>query len=281
MARCDTQGHQEGQAAFMTPEMMQEAARFGQPLGEYRTGWRFWAYVVGTVFFVLLGLFFAVLIVGSAASGDSSGATLNVFWTIICFIAAGANVWVIVRYPPATMRLYQGGFTLTRGGATTGVAWNEVTTITQRIIRYRTYGIPTYTSYRFNLTLANGQQINLSETLAKAGQMGEIMQRQITQALAPRALESLRAGAALPFGKLSANPMGLANGRATLPWQEIDRVAIQNGSLLIFRKGQRLRWDSTSIAKTPNAYVLLSVIDFMRRSAPPQPQYPPQYQPPR
>jgi hypothetical protein len=265
----------------MTQEMMQEAAQFGQPLGEFRTGWRFWSYVVGAAGGILLGLLFVVLIFVTSGSGDSSDATSNIVLAVVCFAAGGASFWVIAKYPASTVRLYQGGFTVTRGGTTTGNIWNDVATITQQIIRYRYYGITYFTSYRYRLSLANGQQVNLSETIAKAGQMGDIMQRQIAQALTPRALESLRSGATLSFGRLSVNPMGLSNGSATLPWQEIDKVAAQNGSIVIFRKGQRFRWGSTAIGKTPNAYVLLSVIDVMRRNAPPQPQYPPQFQPPR
>ena len=95
--------------------------------------------------------------------------------------------------------------------------------------------------------------------------MGEAMQQRITHALTPRALEALRTGASLPFGKLSVNPMGVSNGAETLAWSEISNVTIQNGVIVIGKVGKRLRWTSASMAKTPNAFVFLSLVDIMRR----------------
>ncbi len=242
---------------------MRDVAQFGAPLGEYRGGAARILYGVGG--FVMLGL--GIL---SALSGFGSDAGTLVTLLIVGLLLVGLGgymLWLVIASLGTRIQLFEGGFSATQRGKTTVAAWGDVTTITQQIVRMRSYGIPVWTSHNYRLILANGAKLRFTESVGKVGNMGETMQRQITQALTPRALEALRTGANLPFGKLSVNPMGISNGSETLPWNEISNVTIQNGVIVIGRQGKRLRWGSSSVAKTPNVYVFLSLVDMMRRGS--------------
>ncbi len=252
----------------MTAEVMRDVARFGRPLGEYRGGGAARIlYGGGGLVLIGLGVYLAILVSGAADPG--SMAVLLVFGLLLAALG-GYMLWMVIASLGTQVRLFEGGFSATQRGKTTVAAWADVESITQQIIRQRYYGIPVWTSYSYRLALTNGQRLRFTETIGKVGKMGEIMQRQITHTLTPRALESLRMGASLPFGKLSVNPMGVSNGTETLRWNEISNVAIQNGVIIIGKVGKRMRWGAASIAKTPNAYVFLSLADIMRQGGSPR-----------
>ncbi len=250
---------------------MRDISRFGAPLGEYRGGAARIFYGAGG--FVLIGLGALAAISGFGSSDPGSLIVLLIVGLLLVGLG-GYMLWQVIASLGTRVQLYEGGFSATQRGKTTVAAWNDVASITQRNVRMRYYGIPVWTSYDYRLALTNGQRLRFTETIGKISGMGETMQRQITHALTPRALESLRAGASLPFGKLSVNPLGVSNGTETLPWHEISSVTIQNGVIVIGKAGKRLRWASTPVAKTPNPYVFLSLIDTMRRGGQLPPQAP-------
>lgn len=244
---------------------MYDVARFGAALGEYRSGFARILYGVGGLVMIGLGVL-------SAFSGFGADTGTLVALLLVGLLLAGLGgymLWLVIASLGTRVQLFEGGFSATQMGKTTVASWGDVASITQQITRIRSYGIPVWTSHSYRLALTNGSKLRFTETIGKVGSMGETMQRQITQALTPRALEALRTGANLPFGKLSVNPMGISNGSETLPWGEISGVSIQNGVIVIGRQGKRLRWSSASVAKTPNVYVLLSLVDVMRRGGQP------------
>lgn len=242
---------------------MGQAASLGASLGEYHGGF---ARIMYGIFALIMFLLAAIIITAGATSSDISGAILLILVGLL-FVAGGVYLaWRLFAGLGTRIQLFEGGFNVIKGGKTTTASWNDVSQITQRIVRQTYYGIPIWTSYTYNLQLNNGAKLRFTETIGKVRQMGETMQRQITQALTPRALQALQSGASLPFGKLSVNPMGISNGNETLPWNQISNVNAVNGAIVIGKVGKKLRWAGVSMAKIPNAYVLLSLIDMMRRS---------------
>jgi uncharacterized protein DUF6585 len=243
---------------------MGQPSQFGAPLGEYRGGVA--RVVYGVVALLFLG-FGALVIVGGAGSADTGTmVALYIVGAVLVVLGAFAG-WRMISSLGMAVQLFEGGFNVTRGSRTTSAAWGDVSSITQAIIQQRYYGIPVWTSYTYNLTLNNGEKLRFTEMIGKVRQMGETMQRQITHALTPRALEALRTGASLPFGKFSVNPMGVSNGAETLPWNQISNVTTAAGWINIGKVGKKLRWGATPVSKTPNAYIFLSLVDIMRRNA--------------
>ena len=163
---------------------------------------------------------------------------LGVYLIVLIFQSLGTSV-----------QLFAGGFSAKKRGKTTIAAWGDVATITQQIIRHRYRGITIWTSHVYKLELTNGEKLRFTEALGKITELGEKMQQQITHTLTPRALEALRSGASLPFGKLSVNPLGISNGTETLAWGEISDVKLQNGVIVIGKVGKRLRWTSAAVGE--------------------------------
>ena len=241
-----------------------QTMQFGAPLGEYTGGFaRIW-YGIGAL--VCLGLG-AVMILAGVGSSDTGSLVILTIIGLLFVGLAGYLLWRVIGAMGTRVQLFEGGFSATQRGKTTTSAWGDVASITQAIVQQRYYGIPIWTSYNYRLTLTNGQKLRFTETIGKVRQMGETMQRQITHALTPRALEALRTGATLPFGKMSVNPMGISNGAETLPWNQISNVTAVSGAIIIGKVGKKLRWGSLAFSKTPNAYIFLSLVDIMRRNA--------------
>jgi hypothetical protein len=244
-----------------------DVAQLGAPLGEYRGGAARIFYGVGGLAIGVFGVLLAIS--GVLGGGDAGSMAILLIFGLLLAALGGYMLWLLIASLGTSVRLFEGGFSATQRGKTTTAAWGDVATITQQITRIRTYGIPVWTSYNYRLTLTNGEKLRFTETLGKVAKMGETMQRQITQALTPHALESLRSGATLPFGKLSVTPTGISSGAETLAWNEISNVTIQNGVVVIGKMGKRTRWASASVAQTPNLYVFLSLVDMMRRGGQP------------
>lgn len=254
---------------------MGQAAQFGAPLGEYRAGGaRIW-YIIGSLVLLALAAVFALMAISTSDTGTiATGAILGAL-----FLAGTVYLfWLVIQSFGTSVQLFERGFVATQKGRTTAAAWGDVSSITQQIVQHRYRGIKIWTSHNYRLTLNSGEKLRFTEVLAKAGQMGEIIQRQITHELTPRALDAVRGGATLPFGKFSVNAMGITAGADTLAWSDIKDIVLQNGIIVIGKVNKRLRWNSAQVSKTPNAYVFLSLVDIMRRNAAPTYQPAPRMQ---
>ncbi|HZC06034.1 MAG TPA: DUF6585 family protein [Ktedonobacterales bacterium] len=250
-----------------SPASSFDSIQFGAPMGDYRGSVA--RIVVLILGFVVLafGAFITALAGYGMANPDANqtdpltGVILGVIFILVSAFPFGvAYVW-----RGAHAQLFERGFIIARAGKTTSAHWEDVTSITQRIVQSRYYGIPVWTSHRYDITLANGEKLRVNDAFGKASKLGDAIQRMSANALLPRAIASYQSGATLPFGKLSVSQVGISNGKETLPWADLSQVALQNGYALVMRKGKMLRWTSARISQTPNVYVLLALVGFVQR----------------
>lgn len=238
------------------------SVQYGAPIGEYRGGIaRVIMGIVGA-FMVIIGIL--LVMPSSDATGDPTGPIIS---GILCFAVALGCFWAIFTWRGAHAQLFQQGFVISRAGKTTAARWEDVASVTQKVVRIRRYGIPVWTSYLYTLSLANGETIRVNNAFGKTSQLGDAIQRMSANALLPRALAAFQSGQSLPFGKVSVSQAGISNGKETVPWSNIKQVTLQNGALIIRRADKRLAWVSTPVAKTPNIYVLLALVNHIQGGA--------------
>ena len=233
---------------------------YGAPIGEYRGGASTPVILgISAAFLLILGIFFLNSIPPSA---DPRGMVFtSMFLIAIALIFLGGMVWKILRGRSAHAQLFEQGFVISLGGKTTTARWDDIISVTQKIVRSSYNGIPVGTSYLFTILLANGETVRVDNTFGKTGQLGNTIQRMSANALLPRAIASYQSGAWLPFGKISISQAGISNDKETVPWSNIKQVMLQNGALIIKRTDKRLNWVATPIAKTPNIYVLMALVN--------------------
>lgn len=74
----------------------------------------------------------------------------------------------------------------------------------------------------------------------------------------------------LAFGPLAITAKGLEMdrswilGRRFLPWDEVERVAIEDGAITVRRKGRWLRAFRCRVADVPNVFVLEAMLRTLR-----------------
>lgn len=255
--------------------------QFGVPLGEYRGGVRRVIYgIIGSALFM-----FGLLV---CLSGFVNRAANNLFATLasnalpagssvallillgMLFMLGGVRLlWRVINSLGVRIQLYDGGFSARLGGITTVAAWSEVATIFRQVYRQRLLGVPVWTSEEYRLTLASGEKLVFGDTISNMQEMGEHMQRQIAQALTPRAIASIGRGAELPFGKWRVSAAGIANGSETLPWSEVSGVLLTDDTISILRQGKSFPWSWRWRSATPNVYILIALVDALRQGGEP------------
>lgn len=242
-----------------------ESTQYGAPIGEYRGGAARIVIAIAGVALALIGVFFAVASSALSPTGDSSGAIADIIVGVLFIVGAIACFVTVFFWRGAHAQLFERGFVIARAGKTTSASWEDITSVTQRVVQSRYYGIPVWTSHTYNVTLANGEKLRITDAFGKVGKLGDSIQRMSANALLPRAIAAYHSGATLPFGQLSVSQAGISNGKETMPWSDLNQLLLMNGYVTITRKGKRLRWASARISKTPNVYVLTALVGYIQR----------------
>jgi hypothetical protein len=243
-----------------------ESMQYGAPIGEYHGSVARIVIGVAGVALVLIGAFFAIVATTpSAAAGDSSGAIADIIASAIFIIGAIACFITVFVWRGARAQLFERGFVIARAGKATSARWEDIASVTQRVVQTRYYGIPVWTSHTYNVTLTNGDRLRITDAFGKVGKLGDSIQRMSANVLLPRAIAAYHSGALLPFGALNVSQAGISNGKETLPWSDLNQLLLLNGRVIITRKGKRVRWSATQISKTPNVYVLTALVGYIQR----------------
>lgn len=243
-----------------------EAAQYGAPVGEYRGSRARIFLIIFCVALLLIGVFFLVIGPATAsASSDSSGTVADIIVGVLFIAGALYCAWTIFSWRGARAQLFERGFVISRAGKTTAARWEDISTITSKVVVSRYYGIPIWTSHLYTLTLANGETLRVNNAFGQVGKLGEALQRISANVLLPRAIASYQSGAALPFGRFTVSQAGISNGKETLPWNDLNQLVFQSGNVIITRKGKMLRWAMAPVSKTPNAYTLNLLVGYIQR----------------
>jgi hypothetical protein len=241
------------------------ATQYGAPIGEYRGGKANIFLIIIGVALLVAGALCALTAASSSAQGDASSAVGLAIVAVVFIAAAVYAFWTVFTWRGAHARLFERGFVLARAGKTMAARWEDIASVTAKVVRIRYNFIPVWTSHKYTVALANGETFLINNGFGKVGALGDAVQRMSANALLPRAIGAYNSGATLPFGRLSVNQAGISNGKETLPWSDLERVTFGNGLLLVMRKGKRLRWAYTPVRATPNVYVLVALVNYIQR----------------
>ena len=157
------------------------------------------------------------------------------------------------------------GFVFLKGTVATAYRWDQVSFVWQRIVAYYRYGIRTGTSYKYTVQRSDGVQIVMTEMFRNINQLGDRLQREVSNRLAPQALAAVKAGQTLPFGPFSLNWQGLTTPRESIPWGQIQQVSAKAGMVTIQRRGERTGASYGGTDKVPNLYVFLFVSEALTK----------------
>lgn len=208
-------------------------------------------------------------------------ATTGYLFYILIAIPIAAIIYGIYALIDCNLRVYQfeHGLIRAKGEQIDVIRWDAVAFVTQNV-RSRGYyyavggviaaalanrnGTPHSVSVQRN----DGAVFKFNSTIQHVGQLIQTIQTAVLQAHMPRAMAAYNAGSPVVFGPLTLGQQGLSNGRELLPWNEVQSVDIKQGQMIVKRVGKTFSWANTNIAKIPNVFVFMSMINYARTGRP-------------
>ncbi|WP_405489916.1 DUF6585 family protein [Streptomyces sp. NBC_00096] len=192
---------------------------------------------------------------------------------LACFVLPGLLfVWLLAQSPNLSRKqaakrihLFEEGLVVAdANGPVSGFRWDSLTVL-QQITEQYANGVHVGTGYLYTLFNQDGSTVKLTNFYAEPERWGTAIQHEITRAQLPGAVAALEQGATLQFGGITVTAGGIATARrGAAHWGEIQSVEIKNGTVFVAKAGKLLAWSNTPVAKIPNFFLFLTVIDTLR-----------------
>jgi hypothetical protein len=194
--------------------------------------------------------------------------SLTIPWILagILFMIALGLSWSVLNNWKKTAVVYQNGLAYRDRKGMRAWRWEEFGSMTSAVTKHYTNGIYTGTTHNYTLIKRDGESFTLNDTITDVENLAGEIREHIFPLLYDLYAQAYNQGQTITFGpvKLSKTE-GIRIGKKDYPWDEIEQVAIQRGTLSVKKKGGR--WFSganASASSIPNLEVLLSIIDQIK-----------------
>lgn len=207
----------------------------------------------------------------SASMRDLAASFTGSALALLSGLVAAYCLWTFVTSRGVQAEIYERGIVITRAGVKTLARWSDVVSVEERIVYLPVSHTPLWSSTRYRLALANGQQTQIDAGFDRIAELGAIIQRMTTMALLPAATDAYMVGEPVWFGRFSVGQWGISNGQETLLWRDLRRISFEQGVLTIVRSDQqrpweRDLWERAPVAQIPNIYLLTALINEVPRA---------------
>lgn len=180
-------------------------------------------------------------------------------------VQAAFALATVLRAAGRRVHLFQKGLVVARGRELEALPWGRIDAFWQDVVRYYASGISVGSRHVYRLRRGDGFEVRLDGLTGAIGELGEALSKGIVYEQLPKVLDAIHAGETLTFGPVAVNLQTIRHGRATLRWDEVQRFMVVRGLILIRRHGRAKAWARLRYARTPNAAVLLVVLEEMLR----------------
>jgi hypothetical protein len=119
-------------------------------------------------------------------------------------------------------------------------------------------------SHSYTLHLTDGATWIFSDDLVNVGELGAIIEDEVTNHLLPRVLATYRTGITIHFGDITLSVHGFSvhgGEHRILPWSHVHRLHLDDASLSIYKVGEFWDWATIAISEIPNVGVLKRLAD--------------------
>jgi hypothetical protein len=262
-------------SAESLPELEFDLAQFGEAEDHFRVGgFNFRILQLGGILGILVGLGIIALVVSvpifaAPAQGGRDWPLLIKFGLIgLGALAAGSAAWSRSRsYRGLQILVCTRGLVWMRPDGDEGIPWNSIYSVRRLAQSGQEAGGSLQPNLQLVIQYGAGKQLVLDETLQNLRQLREIVEeRTLDHFLAP-ALEQLRDGAPVPFGKLWVSALGIMHGNQLLPWNRFGHAVAERGEVAVYDRERGKAFCKVNTGEVPNIHVLLALADFFGRSA--------------
>ncbi|MBT2407113.1 MULTISPECIES: DUF6585 family protein [unclassified Streptomyces] len=209
-------------------------------------------------------------------TGRMAGLILFTVLGLACFILPGlVFVRILMQTPNLSgkqaakrIHLFEHGLIVAdHTGPAAAFRWDSMTALQQITERYAN-GVYVGTSYLYTLFRPDGSTLKLTNFYADPDRWGTAIQHEITQAQLPGVIASLEQGATVRFGDIAMTKGGIATAkRGAVQWNEIQKIEVKNGTVFLAKAGKLLSWSNTPVAKIPNFFLFLTIVDHLRNGS--------------
>jgi hypothetical protein len=216
------------------------------------------------VIFVALGLASLLGVLRAVLAGRVRESGGLVF---IALILSVLGVWFVLRVRrvfSVRVMVSPQGLEYAERGKSSSFTWDDVVAVRENIYTLYYFFISAGTYHHYSLRLRDGHRFTFDDTFGHAEGLGDTVQQQVTGHLLPIALAQYKAGEEISFGKLTLSATGVRYGTRTLGWVEIDNIDMVDGFVFIYKLGCRRVWAVVPVARIPNVYVFLSMLQQIR-----------------
>ncbi|AUG75497.1 hypothetical protein CFP65_0535 [Kitasatospora sp. MMS16-BH015] len=194
---------------------------------------------------------------------------------LMCLLGLASSRSSADRNQGARLDLFERGLTVATPDRSWAVRYAEATVL-QHLVRHTQYGRTLRTTYAYLLTDTEGRSVvlrdgfggrmdalalatmpkpELARDFAGAPEWGPAIQRAVTEARLPEALDRVRAGEKVQFGPLWLTRSEIGAREKAVPWTEVEDVQVKDGVVSIRVAG---RWSSlatATVSTIPNFFV--------------------------
>ena len=162
--------------------------------------------------------------------------------------------------------IYTNGCVIFKNRKPTAFTWQQVDFIWQSITRTSVNGIRS-TSYLYTIELSDGRRLAFGSTIQNIEELGNHLQRVISNTLLPILQSSFDRGERIDFDLVSIDKTSISFKNIQLPWQQIEDLSVRDGFVWLTQKGpQQKRLPIAQVSRIPNLLIFLTLADIARKN---------------
>ncbi|HBX68465.1 MAG TPA: hypothetical protein DEH25_03525 [Chloroflexi bacterium] len=182
---------------------------------------------------------------------------------VTLFVVALLLAWGALSNWNKAAVVYQSGLAYRDRKGLKSWRWDEISSLTSAVTKHYTNGIYTGTTHVYTLFKKDGEKLVLNDTLTNVEELAAAVGEQLFPLLYEEIAGAYNQGTLCTFGPVQISKTdGIQIGKKAYPWNEIEQVAIQKGTLSVKKKGGGWFSGATATASSiPNLEVMLAIID--------------------
>jgi hypothetical protein len=252
--------------SHLPPDIPGEASDLGALISEHRFNMKqSWVQVIIAVTMIPIMMALSIYSAITAVTSKITGLWILPGMLGLLTLAVIGMLWHVLQNWNARLLVFQDGFIHVQNKQANVVRWEHVAAVWQNVTKVYLYGVihaDTLYQYTIQLDKAHGQRkFVFGKSFSDIEVLGENIQNQASRFLVPLMAKALKADRVILFGKIGINKTGIIKGSNVLPWHEVREVYVNQGKVYIKKKGRRSPWLSTPVAKMPNLYAFLYLVN--------------------
>src|SRR5262249_11804358 len=140
--------------------------------------------------------------------------------------------------------------------------WKEIAKVSEKITKQYVNGFEVGTDYYCKVQGADGELFVFDHfRYANCQVLGQFIAQGAAREQLPLVLSANSTGGEVDFGTIKVGPKGIYEGNDLLPWEEVGKVWVTNGEIIIGQQNKEGYWCNLDCSKTFNQLVLHEVIN--------------------